>query len=85
MERLITIVFLLLMLDAVETKAQTHTNTTTIEYSITVEDSIAIWAVLDSYMENFREPLEVYLPKQMGYSRQKQLCYVNRFILKQSV
>ena len=65
MKRIITIFFLLMLFDVIQAKAQTHTNTTTIEYSISVEDSTAIWAVLDKYMENFREPLEVYLPKHL--------------------
>jgi hypothetical protein len=59
------ILLLMLLFVAYKTKAQIHTNTTTIGYSISVEDSAAIWAVLDSFMVNFREPLEVYLPRHL--------------------
>lgn len=55
----------MLLFDEHQAKAQTHINTTTIEYSISVEDSTAIWAVLDSFTVNFREPLEVYLPRHL--------------------
>lgn len=65
MKYTLTILLLLLLINVHQTKAQIHTNTTTIEYKISVEDSTAIWAVLDSFIVNFRQPLEVYLPRHL--------------------
>lgn len=64
MKRLINIVLFLIML-AAEAKGQIHTSVTSVEYSISVDDSTALWAVLDSFIINFRQPLEVYLPKHL--------------------
>src|SRR5690349_1973552 len=40
-------------------------STSTVYYSIAVRDSIEIFAVLDSFMINFRQPLEVYLSRHL--------------------
>ena len=40
-------------------------STSVVHYSIAAQDSIEIFAVLDSFMVNFRQPLEVYLPRHL--------------------
>jgi len=65
MKQLIIILCLFgLMQDGIS-QLSAHTNTTTIEYTISVEDSTAIWAVLDSFIVNFRQPLEVYIKRHL--------------------
>jgi hypothetical protein len=65
MMQILTIFFLCGLMSAANAQSAMHTNTTTIDYTISVEDSTVIWAVLDSFIVNFREPLEVYLPKHL--------------------
>ena len=65
MKQILTIFFLCGLMYAANAQSITHTNSTTIGYTISVEDSTVIWAVLDSFIINFRQPLEVYLPKHL--------------------
>jgi hypothetical protein len=48
-----------------EAQQKDQVHSTTIEYTISAEDSAAIWAVLDQYMENFRQPVEKYFKKHL--------------------
>lgn len=40
-------------------------STSVLHYTIATQDSIEIFAVLDSFIVNFRQPLEVYLPRHL--------------------
>jgi len=65
MKKLLIILLLFLLMKKAGAQSSNHTNTTTIDYSISVDDSTAIWAVLDSFMVNFRQPLEVYIKRHL--------------------
>ena len=65
MKKFIIILLLFVLMKKAGAQSSNHTNTTTIDYTISVEDSTAIWAVLDSFMVNFRQPLEVYIKRHL--------------------
>lgn len=65
MKQILIIVFLCGLMHAASAQSTMHTNTTTIDYTISAEDSTAIWAVLDSFIVNFRQPLELYIKQHL--------------------
>jgi len=65
MKQLIIILLLTDLMNISNAQSPNRVNTTTIDYTISVEDSTAIWAVLDSFMVNFRQPLEVYIKRHL--------------------
>ena len=65
MKQLIIILLLTDLMNILNAQSPNRVNTTTIDYTISVEDSTAIWAVLDSFMVNFRQPLEVYIKRHL--------------------
>jgi len=65
MKKSIIILLLFLLMKKAGAQSSNHTSTTTIDYTISAEDSTAIWAVLDSFMVNFRQPLEVYIKRHL--------------------
>lgn len=41
-------------------------STSTLHYTIATQDSIEIFAVLDSFITNFKQPLALYLPRHLN-------------------
>ena len=62
------IAFVLYGFNAIQAQAGSPSkqeSTSIVHYTIAAQDSIEIFAVLDSFMVNFRQPLEVYLPRHL--------------------
>lgn len=64
MKKLIVIILLFVLMEATA-QSPGHLNRTAIDYTISVDDSAAIWAVLDSFIVNFRQPLELYIKQHL--------------------